>query len=289
MVIFLIFVNIFFLNIYAAQDRATYQTAEYYTEIAREKMEEALLLYDGANFPNKPLWAEAIEYGEKAIAEDPDFIEGHYYLAQIYQYTNWFFKEAREWGKYIELISKDRLVSPEVENKLAYAYYRLGYSAYQREEYDVCIDYLENALNFNPLMIEVHYWLGRVFYETGNLEESYSSWKKVLEIDKYYPKVNYFLDKVEKAIKYGKDAYEFYEAGFNLYQQKLYESAIYEYRQAINSNNNFTEAYYWLGRIYFELGNHQEAINYWKEVLKLEPENQEATYWLNQSEKQLKK
>ena len=76
-----------------------------------------------------------------------------------------------------------------------FVYVSLAVRAYQRGEYDVCIDYLENALNFNPLMIEVHYWLGRVFYETGNLEDSYSSWEKVLEIDKQYPKVNYFLNK----------------------------------------------------------------------------------------------
>ena len=51
---------------------------------------------------------------------------------------------------------------------------------------------------------------------------------------------------------------------------------------------NFSSAYYWLGRIYYERGNYQEAANNWKEVLRLEPENKKAEYWLRETEKQLK-
>lgn len=270
------------------QEKTVSQKAIYYTEMAVNKMEEALKTYGGANYPNKELWAKAIEYGEKATKFDPDYIEGHYYLAQIYQYTNWYFREAKEWGKYIELIQKKEVISPQVEKILAFAYYRLGYSAYKREDYDTCIQYLEKAARVNPEMIEAHYWLGRVFYETGKLGNSLYSWQRVLEIDSQYPKAGYFLDKVENSIKYGKQAYEHYESGYNFYKQKLYESAIYQYHQATKYNNSFSSAYYWLGRINYEQGNYQEAISNWKEVLNLEPENKKAEYWLKQAEKQLK-
>jgi TolA-binding protein len=43
-----------------------------------------------------------------------------------------------------------------------------------------------------------------------------------------------------------------------------------------------------LGRVYYERGNYQEAASNWKEVLRLEPENKKANYWLKQAEKQLK-
>ena len=286
--VILILMNMGGLGFYAAQEKTAPENAAYLTEMAKSKMEEALLAYNGANYPNKPLWLEAIEYGEKAIKTNPDYIEGHYYLAQIYQYTNWYFKEAREWSSYIELIKKDNVISSQVEEKLAYAYFRLGYSAYQREEYDICINYIEEAVKINPEMIEAHYWLGRVFYEIGRLNDSYSSWRKVLKIDPQYPRAEYFLNKVEKAIQFGKDAYESYEAGFKLYEQKLYEDAINKYRLAVNRNKDFSVAYYWLGRIYFEMGNYKEAQNNWKQVLRLEPGNLDAMYWLNQSEKQLK-
>ncbi|HZK12128.1 MAG TPA: tetratricopeptide repeat protein, partial [Atribacterota bacterium] len=70
--------------------------------------------------------------------------------------------------------------------------------------------------------------------------------------------------------------------------QRLFEEAIYEYRQAVRFNPNFSSAYYWLGRIYYERGNYQEAVSNWKQVLRLEPENTKAAYWLMQAEKQLK-
>lgn len=264
------------------------QEASDYLEMAVNKMDEAIKTYQGVNYPNKELWVEAIDYGEKAIKADPDFIEAHYRLAQIYQYTNWYYREAREWERYAELIQKREVISPEVEQKFAFAYYRLGYAAYQREDYDNCIQYLQKAVEVDPEMTEAHYWLARVFYEEGKLYDSLSSWQKVLNIDPYYPRAQYFYTKAENSIKYGKEAYSHYEAGYNLYGQRLFEEAIYEYRQAARSNPDFSSAYYWLGRIYYERGNYREAVSNWKEVLRLEPENKKAEYWLKQAEKQLK-
>ncbi|GAG95664.1 unnamed protein product, partial [marine sediment metagenome] len=193
---------------------------------------------------------------------------------------------SKRMGRYIELIQKKEVISSEAEQKLAFAYYRLGYAAYQREDYDSCILYLQKAVDVDPEMTEAHYWLARVFYEEGRLNDSLSSWQKVLEIDSYYPRAQYFYTKVKNSIKYGKQAYSHYEAGYNLYEQRLFEEAIYEYRQAARYNFDFSSAYYWLGRIYYERGNYQEAVSNWKEVLRLEPENEKAEYWLRQAEKQ---
>ena len=283
--------SVFGFSFAAGQGETAWETLSQevsdYLEMAINKMEEAIKTYQGVNFPNKKLWVEAIDYAEKAIEADPDFIEAHYRLAQIYQYTNWFYREAREWGRYIELIQKKEVISPEAEQNLAFAYYRLGYAAYQREDYDDCILYLQKAVEVNPEMTEAYYWLARVFYEKGRLDNSLSSWRKVLEVDPNYPRAQYFYDKVENSIKYGKEAYSHYETGYNLYEQRIFEEAIYQYRQAVRANPNFSSAYYWLGRIYYERGNYQEAVSNWKEVLRLEPENTKAAYWLKQAEKQL--
>ncbi len=284
--------SIFSFSFAAGQGEIAWKTlsqeASYYLEMAVNKMDEAIKTYQGVNYPNKELWVEAIDYGEKAVEADPDFIEAHYRLAQIYQYTNWYYREAREWGRYIELIQKKEVISPEAEQKLTFAYYRLGYAAYQREDYDNCVLYLKKAIKVDPEMTEAYYWLARVFYEEGKLNDSLSSWQKVLEINFYYPRAQYFYTKVENSIKYGKEAYSHYETGYNLYEQRLFEEAIYEYRQAVRYNSDFSSAYYWLGRIYYERGNYREAVNNWKEVLRLEPENKKAEYWLRQTEKQLK-
>lgn len=284
--------SVFSFSFAAGQGGAAWETlsqeASDYLKMAVNKMDEAIKTYQGVNYPNKELWVEAIDYGEKAIEADPDFIEAHYHLAQIYQYTNWYYREAREWERYIELIQKKEVISPEAKQELAFAYYRLGYAAYQREDYDSCILYLQKAVEVSSEMTEAHYWLARVFYEEGRLNDSLFSWQKVLDIDPYYLRAQYFYTKVENSIKYGKEAYSHYEAGYNLYEQRLFEEAIYKYRQAVRYNSDFSSAYYWLGRIYYERGNYREAVINWKEVLFLEPENKKAEYWLRQSEKQLK-
>ena len=277
----------------AGQSETTWETASpeaaAYLEMAIDKMEEAIKTYQGANFPSRKLWAEAIEYGEKAIAAEPNFIEAHYYLAQIYQYTNWYYQEAIEWERYIELVENEKTISPEVRKKLAFAYYRLGYAAYERGDYEDCISYLRRAVEIDPQSIEAHYWLGRVFYEVDRLEDSLASWERVLDLNPFSSEAQYFYDKVKNCIEYGKEAYEHYEAGYKFYERGLWEKAIAEYQKAVQLNPHFSSAYHWLGRINYERGNYGEAARHWREVLRLEPQNKNAEYWLKQAEKQLKK
>src|SRR5690554_2224162 len=60
------------------------------------KMEEALDTYQ-AHYPGRVLWADAIDYAQQALEIDPNFIEGNYYLALMYQHTNWYYREAEQW------------------------------------------------------------------------------------------------------------------------------------------------------------------------------------------------
>ena len=260
--------------------------AGYYLQMAEDKMNEALASYED-HYPGKNLWAEAINYGEIVIELDPDSAEAHYLLAKIYQHTNWYYREAREWERYVQLIENQQALSPEIKRNYSYAHYRLGYAAYQKNEIDLAIDYLQEATRIKSDMVEPHYWLGRLYYENDNLEASYDSWQKVLSIDPDYQRAVYFLRKTEGALQYGKQAYEYYEAGYNFYEKKLYQKALSEYQQAISYNNKFTDAHYWLGRIHYELANYQQAADYWSQVLRMDPGNDKAAYWQKQAEKHL--
>ena len=82
-------------------------------------------------------------------------------------------------------------------------------------------------------------------------------------MDPHYPRAQYFFDKVEASIKYGKEAYNLYEQGFNEYEKKNFGKAIDYYREAIKLNSRFVEAYYWMGRVYFDTGDYQQATRYY--------------------------
>lgn len=254
---------------------------------ATEKMEEALAAYQGANYPGRKLWTEAIELAEEAIAIDPDFVEAHYYLALMFQHTNWYYREAEQWNRYLSLIERTDLSSPQVKQNLAHAYYRLGYNSYEHGDYDQSLIYFLNSIKEYPDYIDSNYWAARVFYEIDDLENSLYYWNRVLELDRFYPRAQYFHDKVEASLKYGKEAYSWYEQGYNEYEKRNYSRAIDSYRQAVRLNPKFIDAYYWLGRVYFDAGDYQQAINNYTQVLNLEPGNAKADYWVKEAQRKL--
>ena len=285
----LVFSQVFFMSCLAQGEIKIYSHASpaavEYLEAAVEKMGEALATYQGANFPGRKLWTEAIELTEKAIAIDPDFVEAHYYLALMYQHTNWYFKEAEQWNRYLSLVERTDLTSPQVKQNLAHAYYRLGYNSYENGDYDQSLIYFLNSIKEYPNYIDSNYWAARVFYEADDLENSLYYWRRVLELDRSYPRAQYFHDKVAASLKYGKEAYNWYEQGYNEYEKKNYSDAIDSYRQAVRLNPRFTDAYYWLGRVYFDSGDYQQAVNNYKQVLNLEPGNTNAAYWVKEAQR----
>ncbi len=287
--IFIVFLFMFSANTVLAQDVAIYSSAspvaEKYLQEAVDKMEEALATYQGANYPGRKLWTEAIDLAQQAIAIDPEFVEAHYYLALMYQYTNWYFREAEQWDIYLSLIERTDLTSPQVKQNLAHAYYRLGYNSYQNGDYEQSLIHFLNSIKEYPDSIESNYWAARVFYEADDLENSLFYWRRVLTLDSHYPRAQYFFDKVEASIKYGKEAYNLYEQGFNEYEKKNFGKAIDYYREAIKLNSRFVEAYYWMGRVYFDTGDYQQATRYYQQVLNLEPDNDKADYWLKESKR----
>ena len=260
-----------------------------YLQRAVNKMEEALDTYQGANYPSRKLWIEAIDYAQKALYIDPNFIEANYYLALMYQHTNWYYREAEQWKKYLDLIEGTDLSSTslQAQQNLAHAYYRLGSNSYQKGDYEQSLTYFLNSIKEYPDLIDSNYWAARVFYETGDLEKSLFYWERVLSLDPDYPRAQYFYDKIQASIKHGKQAYNLYEQGYNYYESKKFNQAIDSYREAIRLNPRFADAYYWLARVYFETGDYQQAIQNYRKVLEIEPDNAKAEYWLKESQRQL--
>ncbi|GAG65323.1 unnamed protein product, partial [marine sediment metagenome] len=58
--------------------------------------------------------------------------------------------------------------------------------------------------------------------------------------------------------------------------QEKYEMAEQHYKKAIELNPDFENAHYWLGKVYKQTGAYNQAIEQWKEVLRINPGNQYA-------------
>ncbi|MBC7331893.1 MAG: tetratricopeptide repeat protein [Synergistetes bacterium] len=62
-----------------------------------------------------------------------------------------------------------------------------------------------------------------------------------------------------------------HKAGYYNYSRKRYSLAIKNYELAFNAYNGNYVACYWLGRVYYEIGNKAKAIKWWKKGIAINP------------------
>ncbi len=78
------------------------------------------------------------------------------------------------------------------------------------------------------------------------------------------------------SIIYAQDYQTYYKNGYEYFLQEKYEMAEQHYKKAIELNPDFENAHYWLGKVYKQTGAYNQAIEQWKEVLRINPGNQYA-------------
>ncbi len=75
---------------------------------------------------------------------------------------------------------------------------------------------------------------------------------------------------------YAQDYQTYYKNGYEYFLQEKYEMAEQSYKKAIELSPDFENAHYWLGKVYKQTGDYNQAIQQWKEVLRINPGNQYA-------------
>ena len=204
LLLFFIVSQIFILNSVAQQLQISSNTqpqAVEYLQRAVNKMEEALNAYpEGTHYPGRKLWAEAIDYAQKALGIDSNFIEAHYYLALIFQYTGWYYREAEQWKKYLALVEQTDMLFPQAQQNLAHAYYRLGSNSYQKGDYEQSLTYFLNSIKEYPDLIDSNYWAARIFYETGDYNQAIRYYQEVLNLQPDNAEANYWLKESQRRL-----------------------------------------------------------------------------------------
>jgi len=72
------------------------------------------------------------------------------------------------------------------------------------------------------------------------------------------------------------NALAYYGMGCVWYAVGNYERAADRYKIAVALESRFATAYYWLGNACWKAGSKKEAVQYWQECLRIDPENKDA-------------
>jgi cytochrome c-type biogenesis protein CcmH/NrfG len=117
--------------------------------------------------------------------------------------------------------------------------------------------------------------LAEIYSQIGWHIRAWESWQRYLAL------VNeLFPDELQKATAAG------HQLAFYRYRANDLEQALAYYQAVLALNPDDLQSHIWLGRLYLELGRPQQAEPHWREVLRRNPRDERAVYFLNLIERQ---
>lgn len=149
--------------------------------------------------------------------------------------------------------------------------------------------YYKVATERFPTSYQAQAGLATFYYQIGRIAESITQFQKarnVATIDNERRSANYFIERIARQSRVGKEAVDAYYSGLSAFSAGEFVSAAAWLEQSLQATPDWIEAQYWLGRSYFELGQDYDAIVNLEKVVAALPANDERALgaaWLLKS------
>ena len=242
----------------------------------RAAMSEALATYS-ANFIDKPLWQDAVDYGLEARNAAPTNPEVHRFLAEVYgeiqlleqAWQSWLAYET--YGGQLDNVARASLV--ELGNEL-------GYTKYAARQYRDAIGYYQTVVNLDPSQETTKVQLALSYEAVGDDRAALQLYRELA--DEYPDNQNYarYVEAAEDALTYGQAASDAFFKGLSLYYSGQPDQAWIAFAQAARANPDYRKPFVWAGRVALELRQPDDAVAYWQRAVQLEPSDDTAAYFL---------
>lgn len=234
----------------------------------------------------------AIQKFEQVTQNNPKEPQGFAWLGRIYLEQGNASKAREYWqqatnlkpdatNKYFLALSQDstRYGTPAVHSFYA------GYDAYSVGDKQNALNAFLQASQAAPGWLEAQRWVGRTQLELGQGQAAYATWQKIAQSPQANASDKYQLRVAELSSQYGVEATQAYLQGVAQFQGGNKAGSRSYFQKAVDGSPNFATAWYWLGRSAYEAKDYAAAVNAYQQVLKLEPANKDAAYWLAQARK----
>ena len=204
----------------------------------------------------------------------------HYYIRELDDgnIRLEFLKDGKSTGTELDVISKEEFAkrfrscsehdcqlvqkTPEDKKKAKHnEIVKVADEHLKNKEYNSAEFEYGRALKLNEESVRANYGMGKVYIETGRIEQAKEIFKKISKIDALFEDENKHI---------------FNEFGIDLRKQGMYDEAIGNYEKAISIDPKDENLYYNLGRAYKEKGDFKTAYEKVKKALELKPDFKEA-------------
>ncbi len=229
----------------------------------------------GESYEAEDNFDEAMSAYTKALEIQPKYAEVHAFLGQLYSQKRWFAEAVNQYQQGIDL----GLKWPEV-------YYNLGNIKHQYGDLEGAINCYETAIILKPNYLKAYLSLGIILELQRNYLAAVDVYRELIRLKPDFVEaynnlggVLAALNRTEEAIKVYKEALVlkpdspnlYNNLGFTLLKNNPIE-AIAAYHRAIELDPNFIKAHYNLGKALQIIGEHEWAVKYFQEVIRLKGE-----------------
>lgn len=240
-------------------------------------------------------FVSARQYYVDLIELDPDHAEALRWLARMAFEEGDTAEAMQTWGRLVQVAPDDEgarfflELSREREEVGVEASeaYRAGIRAYEAGDLAGAHELFSSAFDHNPAFADAAVWAARSAFEAGRPTAAQPYWLAALEVDPEDARSAWFLEVTRAQIRWGVAAANDFYAGQTVYAQNDLDQAEQLFRSAASRNPIYVDAWVWAARTSQEAGRAEEAVGLWQEVLRLDPSDSRARYFVQLAQQQL--
>lgn len=233
---------------------------------------QALATYD-EQLIDKPLWREAINYGEQAKQIAPNSREPYRFLGQVYSTVKWYSRAWDAWKRYLDLGGSR---NAQTDRYIAEASRWLGNNSFEAKNYEEAIKYYSALQEIDPKSEEANQHLALSYIALQRPQEAQPYLERLTQANPNNPDYANLYSSTTRTLTYGGEAVSAFDEGMSLYNGGRKDEALFAFRRASQANENFRDAFVMAGKTSLELGLANEAVGYWQRALELDPNDGEA-------------
>jgi tetratricopeptide (TPR) repeat protein len=240
----------------------------------------------------KPQTAAALRDFQEAVSVDPSDLQARYNLADAYLRAGQVAESLAAWQSVLAqdpsnaraqyFIAVDRRLSEF--GRAAAAAFGDGYDAYQKGNYPAAKADFARAVAAAPGFRDAWLYLGHTNVALGRYASAVHDFRQVEKLGLASAAVRYDLQTAEDASLYGLKAVRAFQKGYDLAQQGHLHQAEVQFALAVSLSPAYEQAWDWVGRVHYQLGEYASAAVAYHQALQLDPQDAAAKYWYAQAE-----